>query len=194
MASKPSMQQASLPQDLQASPDNLNARDAEARELVGGLGEAQLNWQPNGGAAWSIAQCLDHLARTNAIYTGALRNAVQRAAPVPRRGAIQPGRFARYFIRAMDAPARRKFKAPKKVLPEGSKTGEEILAEFLAAHQQTRSLVMECAELDLNRIRFKNPFIGFLRFTVGTGLLVMAAHDRRHLWQARQVRAELRTE
>jgi len=26
-----------------------------------------------------------------------------------------------------------------------------------------------------------------LRFTVGTGILIITAHDRRHLWQARQV-------
>ncbi len=41
--------------------------------------------------------------------------------------------------------------------------------------------------MDLNRIRFKNPFVHLLSFTVGTGLLIILAHDRRHLWQAEQV-------
>jgi hypothetical protein len=51
-----------------------------------------------------------------------------------------------------------------------------------------RSVVRDGAELDLNRIRFHNPFVATLRFTVGAGLLIIAAHNRRHLWQAEQVR------
>jgi hypothetical protein len=34
-------------------------------------------------------------------------------------------------------------------------------------------------------VRFKNPFVPLLRFTIGTGLLVINAHDRRHLWPER---------
>jgi hypothetical protein len=36
-------------------------------------------------------------------------------------------------------------------------------------------------------VRFQNPFVPLLRFTIGTGLLVINAHDRRHLWQAERV-------
>ena len=59
---------------------------------------------------------------------------------------------------------------------------------FLHSQEDMRRVVRESADLDLNRIRFRNPFIGFLRFTVGAGLLIIAAHNRRHLWQAEQVR------
>jgi hypothetical protein len=62
-----------------------------------------------------------------------------------------------------------------------------VLRAFIAAHDQTRAMVRDAQQLDLNRIRFKNPFIGVLRFTVGSGLLIIGAHNRRHLWQARQV-------
>jgi hypothetical protein len=41
--------------------------------------------------------------------------------------------------------------------------------------------------IEFNRVRFKNPFVPLLRFTVGTGLMVINAHDRRHLWQAERV-------
>jgi len=43
-------------------------------------------------------------------------------------------------------------------------------------------------ELDFNRVRFRNPFVPLLRFTVGTGLMIINAHDRRHLWQAQRVK------
>ncbi len=38
--------------------------------------------------------------------------------------------------------------------------------------------------VDKFRIRFPNPFLPALRFTVGAGFLIIAAHERRHLWQA----------
>ena len=33
-----------------------------------------------------------------------------------------------------------------------------------------------------------NPFFSLIRFSVGTGFQVIAAHQRRHLWQAERVR------
>jgi hypothetical protein len=62
------------------------------------------------------------------------------------------------------------------------------LQRFLRSQGDVRAVIHEGAGLDLNRIRFHNPFIGLLRFTVGAGFLIVAAHDRRHLWQAEQVR------
>ena len=47
---------------------------------------------------------------------------------------------------------------------------------------------MDAAEIDANRARYRNPFLKVLNFRVSTGLGVIAAHDRRHLWQAEQVR------
>jgi hypothetical protein len=35
---------------------------------------------------------------------------------------------------------------------------------------------------------FKNPLIPALRFTVGTGLEILAKHERRHLLQAERIR------
>jgi hypothetical protein len=43
-------------------------------------------------------------------------------------------------------------------------------------------------EMDFNRIRFHNPIIVLFPFTVATGLLIINAHDRRHLWQATRVK------
>ena len=55
----------------------LDRQSSQAQELAGGLSEAALNWQPNVSKAWSVAQCLDHLAIMNAIYVKALREAVE---------------------------------------------------------------------------------------------------------------------
>lgn len=190
------MTEQAFPADLQALLSELERTDQEARQLASDLTEAQLNWQPGGGTAWSVAQCLDHLAQINTIYIAALREAVHGVKPgaVPRRGPIHPGWFGRWFIGAMEPPPKRKLKTPKKALPAAHKSAADVLRAFVAAHDEVRSLVQEAREMDLNRVRFKNPFVGLLRFTVGTGLLIIGAHDRRHLWQARQVLKALEAE
>jgi|SRR5882672_2392232 len=177
---------------MQSIVDELARSEREARELIEGLTDEQLNWQPN-GAAWSMARCLDHLARINTTYTVALRTAVRESDPsrVPRRAPISPGWFSRFFIHMMDAPPRRKFSAPTQAIPFLYINGEDALKSFVDSHDEVRALVVESVNVDLNRIRFKNPFVRFLAFTVGAGFLIISAHDRRHLWQARQVRNAL---
>src|SRR5262249_14366564 len=182
--------------DLQAVLNELHRTDHEAMELVADLTEAQLNWQPNAGTDWSVAQCLDHLAQSNTLYTSALLAAVRSVKPgaAPRQGPIQPGWFARFFITVLEPPPRRKIKAQKKVLPAKHLSATEALRSFTVAHDEIRILITESLGIDLNGVRFKNPFIRLFHFTVGAGIMIMCAHDRRHLWQARQVLEQLKTD
>jgi hypothetical protein len=148
--------------------NELDRTDQEARQLALELNEAQFNWQA-APTAWSVAQCLAHLGQMNSVLTPALRAAVGQAdkeSVMPRRP-IQPGWFGRWFIKQMEAPPRRKLKTPKQGIPEAHKSGEEILRAFMAAHDDLRSLIHEARQLDLNRIRFRNAFIGLLRYSSG---------------------------
>jgi len=61
---------------------------------------------------------------------------------------------------------------------------------FLASQQDVRRFLQAYAGIDLASVRFPNPFITGVRFSLATGLHVIAAHDRRHLWQAWNVRRE----
>jgi hypothetical protein len=180
---------ALLPADLGAIIDELDRTDQQARSMVAGLTDAQLNWQPGGGTGWSVAQCLEHLTHATALYVPALQAAVRKASVLPagKRKPIQPGWLGRWFITELEPPPKRKLKSPKKARPAARPKGAETLTAFLAAHDQVRALVAEVRDLDLNRIRFRNPFLRLLPWTVGTGLMIIGAHDRRHLWQAQQV-------
>jgi hypothetical protein len=64
----------------------------------------------------------------------------------------------------------------------------DVLAIFLRSNLAVRELVRQASEYDVNSIRFKNPFIPLLRFTVGAGLEIIAKHQSRHLLQAEGVR------
>ena len=182
-------QTAQLPPDVAAIVRDLEAVDREAERVVAGLSEAQLNWQPDGGRAWSIAQCLDHLRIGARVFLDAMAAALAegRAREVRRRGAIRPGLLEKMFVDYMEPPPRMRGKAPKKIVPGSHLRAADVLPGFLAVQAEARSVLAGAADLDLNAVRFTNPFLRFVKVRVGAGFLIIAAHDRRHLWQAGRV-------
>jgi hypothetical protein len=166
----------------------LDAADRRAAALAAGLTPSQLNWQP-APASWSIGQCLDHLRLTNEVYLQAISAALP---PQPDHAVqeITPGRFSRWFIRSFvdeSTSQSKRAHAPKKIVP-ASAVDSHILDLFLASNQPTRDLIHRAAAYDVNSIRFKNPFIPLVRFTVGTGLEAATRHQGRHLLQAERVK------
>ena len=165
----------------------LSANDETARNLVGGLTEEQLNWQPAPGS-WSIGQCLEHLCLTNEAYLPAI-SAALREKPRSSVEEITPGWFGRWFIRTFvePSPGSKRASAPGKIRP-GPHTDISVLNRFLSANQACRELILRACDNDVNRIRFWNPFLPGIRFTVGTGLETIVGHERRHLLQAKRVK------
>jgi hypothetical protein len=80
-----------------------------------------------------------------------------------------------------------KAKAPKNIKPRTSPSLADAAAAFLASHAEAQNFLRANADLDLAAIRFPNPFIKGLRFSLATGLHAIPAHERRHLYQARAV-------
>lgn len=187
------MSEPMLPPDLAALWTQLEASESDAADLARGLSDEQFNWQPNSGERWSIAQCLDHLARINFLYAAAMREAIDAHGPVPppRTGPLRLRRLAKMFVDSIEPPVRRRFKAPAKLVPAALLAIPEALAAFRQSHDPVRDLLHRAAAIDCNRVLYQNPFIALLKIRVSTGLLVIPAHDRRHLWQARQVKDSL---
>lgn len=167
----------------------------EAGQIAAPLDDARFNWQPDDGKGWSVGQCLDHLVRTNRCYLDALEEAAGSAArnegqcdPTP----FDPGRVGRWFIGTMEPPVKTKYKAVKKTVPPSRCIKEPTLVAFAGEQQRVIEFVRDSACLDCNSVKFKNPLAYGLRmFNLSTGMLVLAAHERRHLWQARNVLAKM---
>jgi len=165
----------------------LDAADRRAECVARGLGSVQLNWQPRPGA-WSIDQCLEHLRVGNEILipvlSAALKGHQKRAVDE-----ITPGWISRWFIRTYIAPnpGGTRAQAPRKIQPD-RQVELTVLDGFLRSTEAARALVRRASGYDVNRIRYRNPFVPLLRFTVGTGLEIIAKHAGRHLLQAEGVR------
>ena len=181
---------ATLPADLQRILDDVNDADRAAERIAGSCTDEQFHWRPRNGEGWSIAECLDHLATINAFYVTAIQPGVARAKARgwTRQGPLKPGFFGALFINSLEPPVKRRLRAPRGMQPGVAKSRGEILTQYRAAHDAVRRLIMDAAEIDANRARYRNPFLKVVNFRVSTGLGVITAHDRRHLWQAKQVR------
>jgi len=170
------------------------ANERAARSLLDGLSEAHGVWRAEPDS-WSVAQCLDHLATANRVYLEAMRPAAERALQQGRhrRGPAVPGLIGGWFVRTMEPPVkpRRKLKAPKKIVPRPSPPLRDSADQYFASQDQVRAFLQRYADIDLAGVRFANPFVAVIRWSLATGLHVIAAHERRHLWQAWNVRAAL---
>jgi hypothetical protein len=177
-----------IPPDIQTFYDQLDAAGTDAKVVVAGLSEEQGAWRPAPGS-WGVAECLEHMAVSNQVYLEAMDKAASlaRKAGRMRRGPAKPGWLGRLFAGQLEPPVKARMKAPKKIHPRASPPLEEVSARFFASHAQIREFLRLNADLDLNGTRFPNPFIPGLRFSLASGVNILLAHERRHLWQARRV-------
>jgi DinB superfamily len=167
----------------------IDAVDRRVRGVTAGLDAVGLNWQP-APDSWSIGQCLEHLRLANEVYLPSIAAALegQPRGPVEY---VAPGWFSRWFMRNYIEPPTRKRRvnAPGKIVP-ASRIEPSVAEAFLASNETLRELIWRASEYDVNRTRFKNPFVGAIRFTVGTGLEIVCRHQVRHVRQAERVRAK----
>jgi hypothetical protein len=161
----------------------------ELEGLIWGLSDDQVNWTPEPGR-WSIAQCIDHLNITNLNMITSIDGAIKRgrAAGVLHDGPYVYGFLSRWFMQLMQPPVKRKFKAPAKFQPAPRKSLAELLTVWERTHDRYSGLLREANGLDLAGIKLSSPAIRWIKYPVGIAFWIAAGHDRRHLWQARQVR------
>lgn len=171
----------------------LEAIKADGRAVCAGLSEAQFNWRPGEGR-WSVAECLVHLNRSVTATLPAFDRAITegRAKGRVAKGSSswRYGWFSRWMIKSMEPPPKRRMKTfPIFAVPVGGTHAvATVLPEFLAVRDQLAERVRSAEGLDLQGNRTVSPVTRLLRMPLGAYLQFVVTHDRRHLWQAHQVR------
>ena len=176
--------------DLLALHAALAAVEDDAQALTRGLTDAQGNWQERPGESWSIAQCLDHLTRINTLYMRhfmpVVESAATRADARPFDG-LHPSVLGRMFLKVLEPPPRQRVKAPKVSIPASTLAIDDAREQYLRSHDGYRRMLELMAGFSVRGLRAQNPFVPVMPMRLSTVACVIPAHDRRHLWQARQV-------
>jgi hypothetical protein len=175
--------------EIETYSDQLLSVKQDAVGLMSGLSDAQFNWQPSPGR-WSMGGCFDHLNKSAAQLfipriDAAIATAVDRG--LRSNGPFVHSAFERWCVRTNDAPARMRFKAPRRVQPEPHRSLDEVRAEFLRWQEALGDRLRKADGLDLRRAKHNSP-LPLIKWSLGAFIQLMLAHERRHVWQARQVR------
>ena len=165
-------------------------RRAEA--LVTGLTPDQLTRRPHPGK-WSIAECIVHLNSTAAIVQSLMGKAIARG----RRdntlgnGPFDIGVKGRFLVWLAEPPPKIRIPAPRNVRPPARIDDPlKLLPAFLKAQDEWERLMRESEGLDQVKIKI-GPLASPFRARLSAAMPWMLAHQRRHLWQAENVKRQI---
>ncbi|MEX2570182.1 MAG: DinB family protein [Gemmatimonadota bacterium] len=161
----------------------------DVRTAFGSLSRDQLNWKPAQGR-WSIAQCLDHLIRTNRLYFPSLES-LRAGPPTPtfwERYSPLSGLLGKILVRTTSPGYRRKMKTSSKAEPATSEIDAGIVERF-ARHQDELigHLRILPSDIDRKRTIVTSPLLRWVTYSLDDCLTILAVHEERHLQQARGV-------
>ncbi len=146
----------------------------------------QLRWRPN-PRRWSIAECLDHLDKVLAHYLPKIDEAIAQARPQNGAAAFSSPLdwTEREALLRVEPPA--VIRIPRRPTITPPVDLDSLIEQFPRIRDRYSQSVRRAGGLDLARILLREPIHPVIH-SLGGVILLMAAHDRRHIWQAEQVR------
>jgi hypothetical protein len=170
----------------------IDANLSHAESITHGLTREQFQWRPEPGR-WSIGECFAHLNITNGYALGAIEKGIENGRGKKGDGPFQYGFLVRKLVASQEPPAKKKFKAPKGFRPPAEIDPEKTIAEYQRNSSELKRLTKSADGLHLARVKVEMTAISpllrsFVKMPLGGQFLLTTTHDRRHLWQAEQVR------
>lgn len=167
---------------LEAEYDTLIER---VREIMGSHDTDQLTRRP-AEDAWSAAECIDHLNATARLYLEPLGEAIADARSRGETGGRPDGRtlIGRVVAWAMEPPPRLKVGTFGELEPAAEHDPAELAATFAGLHGRLVDQMNGAADLDRKKVKVQSLLDSRLKLSLDDWYAFIAAHGRRHLWQA----------
>lgn len=178
--------------ELEAFRTEFEALSTDADAIVTPLTDAQFTWSPSPDV-WSVGQCVEHLNVTARAYLPSLDEGIASAI---RSGVYGQGPFTynvlgRLMVRSMEPPPLWRFTAPAIFRPPATaqalRSRAEIMAGFHGFQVQYIDRLRQANGVDLAKAKVVSPANRLLHLSLGSAFALQIAHERRHLWQARQL-------
>lgn len=168
--------------DLQFMADDLARNREAAMNMISASHDVEFVAEEG---RWDAAQHFEHLALFNDAYLKAMASAVDahRSGHAQRKGR-GIGIVSKVFLRWAEPPVRRwaRTSTPAILTPARLPLSDSF-DHFLKSHERVAEFVARSQDVDLDGTYFVNPFVKGLNFSLSTCLLLIAAHERRHLWE-----------
>lgn len=151
------------------------------------LSVEQLRWRPRSGC-WSIGECLDHLNLTLAYYLPKIEQAVaeNRRQPPNRVGNALFTKSEHDYLVRVEPPVVLKASAPAALQPRDAVDPDRIVDQFAEFRERYGRVVASISRLSLATLSIAGSLHPPIH-CLGGFTALLAAHDRRHIWQAERV-------
>jgi hypothetical protein len=161
----------------------------EARKLVLGRSADELatRLKPE---SWSTAECLDHLARTTRSFLPAISRAVATAPKLTTKRSLRTGTVASLMIRNLEPPYRLRYKVIPQLAPQKTDF-EAAWSAFDQSQAQLSEAVCSAAGLAIDKVTIPCPVCSRVTYNAYGAFRMLAAHQRRHLWQVQRILSAL---
>ena len=161
----------------------------EVEQLLNGLSVAQWTWPPS-PKSWPIARCINHINTVNGLVLPRVEAAIRQGQEQGLRsaGPFRYPLFDRLFVYGLEPRAPVKSQSPGIYRPEEEPEYESTRRQFAEYQARLIACVRAADGLDLVKIKIPSPVSDRLRFSLGTWLDAMLAHEQNHLQQAQRVR------
>ena len=157
----------------------------EARKLSLGRSVSELtsSLEPE---SWSPAECLDHLARTTGSFLPAISKAIATAPKLNTKRALRTGTVASLMIRNLGPPYRLRYKVIPQLVPQATDF-ETAQSAFEESQSRLSVAVCSAAGLAIDKVTIPCPVCVHVTYNAYGAFRMLAAHQRRHLWQVQQI-------
>ena len=177
-------------EDLKAQ---LHAISDDARDLKRDFSGPELSAPPPAGG-WSAADNLVHLTVASQALIPRMSRTLGKLAAAGRRSErpSRPDWVGRLYAWALEPPVHLRARAPRPFVPVVGTPAERALPAFLVEQERLIALLDESQGLDLTSRKVPSPVSRYVRYNVCAAFHILAAHQRRHLWQARRAALAVR--
>lgn len=159
---------------------------ARAENIAAPLDEARFNWKPAPNR-WSVAQCMGHLIIIGTESLPVIDRLIEecRQRGLRSAGPFRYGILGNVFVRVQEPPYRMRARTFRRLVPEETLPRDATLLTFVALQEKLAERARYANGLDLAAVRAPNA--AHVPLALGQWFSFLAAHERRHLWQAEQV-------
>jgi DinB family protein len=178
---------------LAAVETELNAATDRARLLVDDTPGRLFTVRPT-ITQWSAAECIAHLSISSELFLPVLRHSIDDAHKrgLTATGALRMdvlGSILRWFI---EPPVHSRIKTAPAFVPKAVRAKSEAFGEFSLLQSQLIDVLHSAADVPLAKMKIVSPFDSRIRYNLYSAFRIVAAHQRRHLWQAEHAVAALK--
>jgi hypothetical protein len=157
----------------------------EARRLFLGRSASDLTTRLE-PESWSAAECMDHLARTTNAFLPAISKVMVAAPKLATDRPLRTGTIALLLIRHMEPPYRLRYKVLPQIVPQ-EKDFDAAWVAFEESQSRLSEAICSSAGLAIDRVQVQCPVYAPVSYNVYGAFRMLAAHQRRHLWQVKQI-------